>query len=72
MEQAISEKERLEVTLRSMGDTVIATDAGGRDTVVNRVAEELTGWTSEEAVGRRLSEVFHIVNEETRQPPVNP
>lgn len=60
------EKTKLDVTLRSMGDAVIATDAQGRITMMNPVAESLTGWTQGEAAGRLLSEVFNIVNEETR------
>jgi len=72
MDQLAAEKDRLAVTLRSIGDAVIATDEAGRITVFNAVAEALTGYRSGEAVGRPLSEVFHIVNEETRQPAVSP
>ena len=66
------ERERLSVTLASIGDAVIATDVLGHISYLNPVAEELTGWRSEEAVGRPLSEVFTIVNEQTRQPALNP
>ncbi|MFC2003114.1 PAS domain S-box protein [Chloroflexota bacterium] len=66
------EKERLEVTLRSTGDGVIATDIKGNVTVLNRVAEQLTGWTQEEAIGKPIEEVFHIVNENTRKRITNP
>ncbi len=66
------EKERLEVTLRSTGDGVIATDIKGNVTVLNRVAEQLTGWTQEEAIGKPLMEIFHIVNENTRKRILNP
>jgi PAS domain S-box-containing protein len=62
----------LRVTLASIGDAVISTDAEGRVTFMNAVAETLTGWTQAEAQGRPLPEVFHIVNEETRQPAENP
>ncbi|HJT78136.1 MAG TPA: PAS domain S-box protein [Gemmataceae bacterium] len=62
----------LRVTLASIGDAVISTDAEGRVTFMNAVAEALTGWTQAEAQGRPLPEVFHIVNEETRQPAENP
>lgn len=61
-----------EVTLASIGDAVIVTDLNGSITFVNHVAERLTGWPSEEAKGRPLSEVFRIVNEATRAPAANP
>jgi PAS domain S-box-containing protein len=54
-------------TLRSIGDAVIATDAAGRVTFMNAIAEALTGWTDAEARGRRLEEVFCILSEETRK-----
>lgn len=60
------------MTLASVGDGLIATDAGGRVTTLNPVAEALTGWTQTAAAGRPLVEVFRIVNEETRQPVENP
>ncbi len=66
------EKERLAVTLRSIGDGVIATDDAGRILLINRVAEELTGWNAEEAAGRPLEEVFHIVREKTGEVCENP
>ncbi len=56
----------LNVTLYSIGDAVIATDAQTRVTFMNPVAESLTGWTTEEAAGDPLDAVFHIVNEDTR------
>jgi PAS domain S-box-containing protein len=62
----------LSTTLRSIGDAVIATDADGRLIFMNGVAEALTGWSSALAAGRRLEEVFHIINEETRSSVVNP
>lgn len=62
-----SEKEQLTVTLRSIGDGVITTDTQGKIALVNKVAEDLTGWAQEEAIGRPLSQVFHIVNEKTRE-----
>ncbi len=60
-------EERLATTLRSIGDAVIATDETGLVTMVNPVAESLTGWTLGEASGRPLDEVFRIVNENTRE-----
>lgn len=63
-----AEKERLSVTLRSIGDGVITTDIDGRIVFLNRAAEELTGWSSEAAEGKISSEIFHIVNEETQEP----
>ena len=66
------QRERLHVTLASIGDAVISTDADGRITFLNPVAETLVGWKTEEAATRTLSDVFRIVNEETRQPVENP
>ncbi len=63
-----AEKERLAVTLRSIGDGVITTDTNGRIVLLNKVAEELTGWRQEEAGGRLIVEVFHIIHENTRNP----
>ena len=60
------EKERAEVTLYSIADGVITTNAGGMVEYLNPVAEQLTGWSSAAARGRFLSEVFHVVNETTR------
>src|SRR4029453_17638389 len=53
-------------------DAVITTDAEGRVTSLNPVAEGLTGWPQEAAVGRSLEEVFHIVNEYSRKTVENP
>ncbi len=67
-EEALAgEKERLAVTLRSIGDGVITTDTQGRVVLVNKVAEELTGWSNNEAQGRQITEIFTIINEKTRQ-----
>ncbi|HKS29613.1 MAG TPA: PAS domain S-box protein [Pyrinomonadaceae bacterium] len=62
----------LRTTLQSIGDAVISTDAEGRVIFMNPVAQALTGWPLDEAVGRRLPEVFHIVNEHSRQPVESP
>ncbi|MCP4340523.1 MAG: PAS domain S-box protein [Desulfobulbaceae bacterium] len=66
------EKEKLNVTLRSIGDGVIATDPNGRITLLNEVAEELTGWREGEAQGQSIEKVFAIINEITRIPCENP
>lgn len=65
-------REVFRVTLRSIGDAVITTDNNGTVTYINEVGESLTGWTHEEAVGQPLEDVFHIVNEVTRQTVENP
>jgi len=73
MEEALfAEKERAEVTLNSIGDAVISTDVAGIITFLNLVAEKMTGWTREEAVGRPLAEVFVGVDSTTREATPNP
>jgi len=73
VEEAVRRQEEwLRVTLSSIGDGVIAADAAGRVTFMNGVAEVLTGWPQAEAVNRPLPEIFHIVNEHTREPVENP
>ncbi|HVW70620.1 MAG TPA: EAL domain-containing protein [Steroidobacteraceae bacterium] len=72
-EQAVfAEKERAQVTLQSIGDAVISTDADGRIEYINPVAEVLTGWGLEDARGRPVAEVLNLVNEITREPIENP
>jgi len=61
-------EEKLSVTLYSIGDAVIATDTHERVTLVNTAAEQLTGWSQAQALGRGVNEIFHIVNRETRKP----
>ncbi|MBC8069371.1 MAG: PAS domain S-box protein [Deltaproteobacteria bacterium] len=58
--------------LRSIGDAVIATDAAGRVTFVNPIAEELTGWTPADAEGLPLHEIFRIMSEDDRSPVASP
>jgi PAS domain S-box-containing protein len=72
MQELAAQKELLAVTLRSIGDGVIGTDTEGRILFFNAAAQELTGWGSNEAVGRPCSEVFRIISEETRQPVESP
>ncbi|MEO8604197.1 MAG: PAS domain S-box protein [bacterium] len=66
------ERERLRITLASIGDAVISTDVDGRVVFLNGVAEALTGWPQAEAAGHPLAEVFQIVNEITRSPVEDP
>jgi PAS domain S-box-containing protein len=72
LETLSEEKERLAVTLRSIGDGVITTDIEGRIVSINKAAESLTGWTPEEAAGKPLDQVFHIINEQSRARCENP
>jgi two-component system, NarL family, sensor histidine kinase EvgS len=65
-------EENLSVTLNSIGDGVMATDDEGRITRLNAVAEKLTGWTQPEAFGRPVAEIFHIINQHTREPATIP
>ncbi len=67
-----AEKEWLSVTLRNIGDGVIATDTEGHVILLNAAAENLTGWTQGQAGGRPFREVFNIINEETGQVCDNP
>ncbi len=66
------ERGRIQVTLDSIGDAVLTTDAVGTVTHLNPVAELLTGWTLAQASGQPLSTVFEIINAESRQPIDNP
>jgi diguanylate cyclase (GGDEF)-like protein/PAS domain S-box-containing protein len=65
-------EENLAITLRSIGDAVIASDQSGRITQMNPTAERLTGWPLDEARDRPLSEVFRIIDAQTRLPAVSP
>ncbi|HSG29758.1 MAG TPA: PAS domain S-box protein, partial [Candidatus Krumholzibacterium sp.] len=71
-ERATTGEENVRAILDSIGDGVIATDASGLITRLNPVAEELTGWDLDEAKGRPLQEVFHIVNTISGEPAENP
>jgi PAS domain S-box-containing protein len=66
-QRADEERERLSVTLHSIGDGVIATDVNSRVVYCNQVAERLTGWSSAEAAGRPSAEVFRLTSEEDSQ-----
>ncbi len=64
--------EHLETTVASIGDAVIATDEKGKITLMNPVAQQLTGWTLPDARGRHLDEIFRVVQEDTRAPVESP
>lgn len=67
-QQMRAENELLTVTLASIGDGVIATDAEGRISLMNSAAENLTEWKKEDSEGRPFNEVFRVFNEQTREP----
>lgn len=71
-EQLQRERDLLRVTIESIGDAVLTTDTEGRVTNMNSVAESLTGWTSDAAIGQPLEAIFRIVNETTRRTVENP
>jgi diguanylate cyclase (GGDEF)-like protein/PAS domain S-box-containing protein len=71
-EALFREKERAQITLQSIGDGVITTDEQSRVEYLNPVAEELTGWRVEDAMGRTLDEIFRAFHEETCEPLENP
>lgn len=66
LQEAQTAREFLETTLASIGDAVISTDLQGHIVFANPVAQSLVGWSGEELVGRRLDDVFRIVNEFSR------
>ncbi|MDQ3250264.1 MAG: response regulator, partial [Chloroflexota bacterium] len=67
MQRALVESEqRLAITLDSIGDAVIATDADGQITLLNRPAEALTGWSQATAQGKRVTQIFQLLDEKTR------
>jgi len=70
--RAHERRELFRVTLRSVGDAVITTDTQGNVTYLNEVAERLTGWERNEALGQPLGRVFNIVNEVTLRPVESP
>ena len=65
-------EQRWATTLMSIGDAVIATDTSGRIVFMNAMAEALTGWTLGNAMQKPITEVFHIINEQTRLEVENP
>ncbi|MEW6181184.1 MAG: GAF domain-containing protein [Chloroflexota bacterium] len=70
--QLLERESTLRAILYSIGDGVIACDSEGKITLLNPVAEALTGWSEAQAQGKPLEEVFNILNEQTRQPVENP
>lgn len=64
--------EQFQVTLSSIGDAVITTDIKGQITFMNKVAEDLTGWNSCDAVGKKLESIFNIINAKTKKKALNP
>jgi PAS domain S-box len=72
-EQALAnEKERLLVTLGSIGEGVITIDTEGTVVLINKVAEDYTGWTQKEAAGKPIGEILNIIDQKTRQRYENP
>jgi diguanylate cyclase (GGDEF)-like protein/PAS domain S-box-containing protein len=67
-----AEKERAEVTLNSIGDAVLSTGIDGRVTYLNVIAEKMTGWSREDALGRAATEVLRIIDGITREPVPDP
>ncbi len=70
--ELFTEKERAQVTLNSIGDAVLSTDISGNVTYMNTVAEHMTGWSTKEAEGHPLREVFQIIDGATHKPSANP
>jgi diguanylate cyclase (GGDEF)-like protein/PAS domain S-box-containing protein len=66
------EKESAQITLQSIGDGVVTTDADSTIDYINPIAEQLTGWRLEDAMGRKVEEVFRAFHEETCEPLENP
>jgi diguanylate cyclase (GGDEF)-like protein/PAS domain S-box-containing protein len=71
-ERLLVEQRRADFTLNSIGDAVISIDLASKVTFLNRVAERMTGWLREEALGRPISEVLKLIDAGTREPPPNP
>lgn len=66
------EKEKLRLTIASIGDGVISTDLHGNITIFNSVAEQLTGWSSQDAIGRPICEVLQVIDINTGEKCINP
>lgn len=72
LEELRAERERLSLTLENLGEGVLTTDPDGNVTSVNRIAEALTDWAYEEAVGKPVARVFPLLDERTRKPCESP
>jgi PAS domain S-box-containing protein len=66
------EKERAQITLNSIGDAVISTDISGNVVFLNPVAEEMTGWSQQDATGRPITEVFQLIDANSREISLDP
>jgi PAS domain S-box-containing protein len=71
-DELIESRQWLQTTLESVGDALIACNHQHQVELMNPVAQRLTGWTLDDAKGRRLETVFRTVDEETREPVLNP
>jgi PAS domain S-box-containing protein len=71
-QQLAQERERLLVTLRSIGDGVVVTDLNGNIQLMNRIAEEITGWSMQESQNRQVEDVLKLVDGHTGEPLANP
>ncbi len=71
-DKLVLEKEQAQVTLQSIADAVITTDASGRIVIMNKVAEQLCGWDYQSAKGQSISEIFRVINDKTREAAPNP
>lgn len=71
-QQLRMEHELLKVTMDSIGDAVMTTDQHGFVQYLNPVAQKLTGWTTEEAFGKRSQKILNVINEKSRKPALNP
>jgi diguanylate cyclase (GGDEF)-like protein/PAS domain S-box-containing protein len=71
-EALFRERELAEVTLKSIGDAVITTDPDLRVTSLNPIAEAMTGWNNDEAIGQPMDDVFRLLDVDTREPLPNP
>lgn len=70
--QLFEEKERMRITLRSIGDAVVCTDSLGHITFLNLAAEQLTGWAQERAVGHQLAAILNLSSESGEDAPIDP
>jgi len=71
-DQLYIQKQQADATLLSIGDGVVSTDQEGKIVAFNKVAEQLTSWSADEAIGKSFEAVFHLVNEATRKNVANP